>query len=65
MYSFCLDPENIEPTGHLNFGRIQQQILNMNVVPSTVNRIVSVYARSYNIFTTEKGIGKLLFNSNG
>ena len=65
IYSFCLDPENMEPTGHLNFGRIQQQILNMNVVQSTNPRYVRVYARSYNIFTTEKGIGKLLFNSNG
>ena len=65
MYSFCLDPENIKPTGHLNFGRIQQQILNMNVVESSQPRYVRVYARSYNIFTTEKGIGKLLFNSNG
>jgi len=65
IYSFCLDPENIEPTGQLNFGRIQQQILNMNVVESSQPRYVRVYARSYNIFTTEKGIGKLLFNSNG
>lgn len=65
IYSFCLDPENIEPTGHLNFGRIQQQILNMNVVSSTQSRYTRVYARSYNIFTTEKGRGQLLFNSNG
>jgi hypothetical protein len=65
IYSFCLDPENMEPTGQLNFGRIQQQILNMNLIQTPFSRYVRVYARSYNIFTTEKGIGKLLFNSNG
>lgn len=62
-YSFCIDPENLEPTGHVNFGRIHNQLLTLNLVPSDKARLVRVYTRSFNIFTTENGIGKLLFNS--
>lgn len=63
IYSLSLDPENIEPTGSTNFGRIAKQLLVMNVNPSVFPRFVNVYARSYNIFATENGIGKLLFNT--
>jgi hypothetical protein len=62
-YSLCIDPENIEPTGHVNFGRIHNQVLTLNVVPSDQPRLVRVYARVFNIFTTENGTGKLLFNT--
>lgn len=62
-YSFCIDPENLEPTGHVNFGRLHNQLLTLNLVPSDKARLVRVYTRSFNIFTTENGIGKLLFNT--
>jgi len=63
IYSLCIDPENLEPTGHVNFGRIKNQLLTLNLVPSISPRLVRVYTRSYNIFTTENGVGKLLFNT--
>ena len=63
MYSFCLDPENPNPTGHINFGRISDQILNINLVKNPLPRFLRVYARSYNIFIVEKGIAKVLFNT--
>lgn len=62
-YSLCIDPENLEPTGHVNFGRIKNQLLTLNLVPSPNPRLVRVYVRSFNIFTTENGVGKLLFNT--
>jgi hypothetical protein len=62
MYSFCLDPENPNPTGHINFGRISDQVLNLNLVLNPLPRVIRVYARSYNIFIVEKGIAKVLFN---
>lgn len=65
LYSLCIDPENIEPTGTINLGRIQKQFLTVNVVPSTQRRLLRVYTRSYNIFTSENGVGKLLFNTSG
>jgi hypothetical protein len=65
IYSLCIDPENIEPTGTINLGRIQKQFLTVNVVPSTQRRLMRIYTRSYNIFTSEDGVGKLLFNTSG
>ena len=65
LYSLCIDPENIEPTGTINLGRIQKQFLTVNVVPSEQRRLLRVYTRSYNIFTSENGVGKLLFNTSG
>ena len=65
IYSLCIDPENIEPTGTINLGRIQKQFLTVNVVPSAQRRLLRVYTRSYNIFSSENGIGKLLFNTSG
>jgi Large eukaryotic DNA virus major capsid protein/Major capsid protein N-terminus len=63
IYSLSLDPENIEPTGSTNFGRVAKQLLLMTVNPSNFTRFVNVYARSFNIFATENGIGNLLFNT--
>jgi hypothetical protein len=65
LYSLCIDPENIEPTGTINLGRIQKQFLTVKVVPSTQNRLLRVYTRSYNIFSSDNGVGKLLFNTSG
>lgn len=63
VYSFCLDPENDDPTGHLNFGRIQRQDVNLSVVPSAVDTYFRVYARAYNIFNINTGTGLMLFNN--
>ena len=65
IYSLCIDPENIEPTGTINLGRIQKQFLTVKVIPSTQNRLLRVYTRSYNIFSSDNGVGKLLFNTSG
>ncbi|NBX48499.1 hypothetical protein EBT25_00825 [bacterium] len=63
VYSFCLDPENDDPTGHLNFGRITRQQINLTVTPSSVDTYFRVYARSYNIFKIEGEKGLMLFNN--
>jgi hypothetical protein len=63
LYSFCLDPENNDPTGHLNFGRLALQDLNLVVTPSSVDTYFRVYARSYNIFKIEGGKGLMMFNN--
>ena len=63
IYSLCIDPENLEPTGSVNFGRIVNQLLTINVNPSAYPRFISVYTRLFNVFSTENGVGKLLFNT--
>ena len=63
IYSFCIDPENLEPTGSVNFGRTINQLLTINVNPSAYSRFISIYTRSFNLFSTENGVGKLVFNT--
>jgi len=63
VYSFCLDPENDDPTGHLNFGRIARQTINVSTRSASSDSYFRVYARSYNIFKIENGAGLMMFNN--
>lgn len=55
MYSFCLDPENREPTGSVNMSMIKNQILQLALNPSTDAREIRVFAVSYNFLRFENG----------
>jgi hypothetical protein len=57
MYSFSLDPENVLPTGQVNMSRIENQILDLTMNPSTSSRFIRLYAVNYNFFQN----GKVLF----
>ena len=61
MYSFSLDPEGDEPTGHVNFSRIQVQNLILNMYSSADNRNIMVYASKYNFLTIDKGHAPVMF----
>jgi hypothetical protein len=61
MYSFSLDPEGDEPAGHVNFSRIQNQNLILNMNDSADNRQIVVYAVSYNFLTIDKGHAPVMF----
>jgi hypothetical protein len=63
MYSFSLDPEGEEPTGHVNLSRISNQNLILNMSPSTDNRNIVVYAVNYNFLTVDKGHAPVMFNN--
>lgn len=63
MYSFSLDPEGDEPTGHVNLSRISNQNLILNMNPSTDNRNIMVYAVNYNFLTVDKGHAPVMFNN--
>ena len=61
MYSFSLDPEQDEPTGHVNFSRIPNQTLIINMNTSTDNRTIVIYAVNYNFLAIEKGRAPVMF----
>ena len=63
-YSFSIDPENYLPTGQVNFSRILNQLLTINLTPSTRQRNVRVYAKSYNILRIQNGLAGCLFMDN-
>lgn len=63
MYSFSLDPESDEPTGHVNFSRIDQKNLVLNLNPSLANRYITVYALSYNFLTVGNATADVIFKN--
>ena len=63
MYSFSLDPESESPTGHVNFSRIDNQTLMLQLSPSLANRYVTVWAQSYNFLLVENGKAQVVFKN--
>jgi len=65
MYSFSLKPEVLSnPSGHVNFSRIKQQVLEINMSPDPFyEKQLDIYAINYNILRVEHGLAGLLFNS--
>lgn len=63
MYSFSLDPENPAPSGHVNFSRIPQQNLVVNMNTSTDNRNITVYAVNYNFLGFNEGKVTAMFSN--
>jgi hypothetical protein len=63
MYSFSLDPESDEPTGHVNFSRIDQKNLVLGLNASTANRYITVYALSYNFLVVGNATADVIFKN--
>lgn len=69
LYSFCLSPEEHQPSGALNFSRIDSSSLKLKFkkvatgTPSSSTRTVYVYAVSYNILRILSGMGGLAFSN--
>lgn len=61
VFSFALDPTNIEPTGTCNFSNIESIIIDRDL-PSTENlKGVNVYAINYNILRFVNGQAGLMY----
>ena len=68
MYSFCLSPEEHQPSGALNFSRIDNASLKLKFKAkkdgdSDHTRTVYVYAVSYNVLRILSGMGGLAFSN--
>ena len=69
MYSFCLSPEEHQPSGALNFSRIDNASLKLKFkgkaksTDTTHTRTVYVYAVSYNVLRILSGMGGLAFSN--
>jgi hypothetical protein len=63
MYAFTTDPSSPKPSGHVNFSRIKQALLRVNIagdyLPAKQLRVI---ASSYNILRIENGLAGLMFN---
>ena len=59
LYPFCLDTSKIQPTGSLNFSRLDSaRIVNDTAVSNT-----DIYAINYNILRIENGMGGLMYSN--
>jgi hypothetical protein len=57
VYPFCLDTAKLQPTGTLNFSRLDSA----RIVSQTDNITDDVYACNYNVLRIQNGMGGLLY----
>ena len=74
-YSFCLEPESVQPSGSMNASRMDSIALQLNLVPAVVTPPIKpsepcppvrtfsgrVYAINHNVFRIADGFGGVLF----
>jgi hypothetical protein len=58
-FPFCLDTSRLQPTGTLNFSRLDSARL----VSETNNFKDNIYAVNYNILRVENGMGGLMYSN--
>jgi hypothetical protein len=61
VYSFALKPEEHQPSGTLNFSRIDSAVL--NVTAATDAKKIRVYAVNYNVLRVMSGMGGLAYSN--
>jgi len=65
MWSFSLEPKAIQPSGTLNFSKLDDAFLQLTLNPIVTYQnpvILQAHALQYNLFKIENGIGALGFN---
>ena len=64
-YSFALHPEDPQPSGALNWSRLDSVIMDLTFHPDVVGQGVTVivFARNWNVFSYVDGIGGNKFQS--
>ena len=58
-YPFCLETGKLQPTGTLNFSRLDSA----RIINDTLNSSDDIYAVNYNILRIENGMGGLLYSN--
>jgi len=58
-YPFCLETGKLQPTGSLNFSRLDSA----RIVNDTVVNTDDIYAVNYNVLRIENGMGGLLYSN--
>ena len=58
-YPFCLDTGKLQPTGSLNFSRLDSA----RIISDTTTHTDDIYAVNYNVLRIENGMGGLLYSN--
>jgi hypothetical protein len=63
LYPFCLDTNKLQPTGTLNFSRLDSARLSLEgtggFAAASLN--TDIYAVNYNVLRVENGMGGLMY----
>jgi len=59
FYPFCLESGKLQPTGNLNFSRLDSARL----VNDKASNVDDIYAVNYNVLRIENGMGGLLYSN--
>jgi len=59
FYPFCLDSGKLQPTGSLNFSRLDSA----RIINDTKDSDDNLYAVNYNVLRIENGMGGLLYSN--
>ena len=69
MYSFSLNPNDLQPSGSCNFSKLNKKFLKINLNDDFLNRlnddeyiITNVFSTNYNILRFKKGMTNLVFS---
>lgn len=63
VYSFALKPEEHQPSGTLNFSRVDTAVLNLTLVSDLENAMLKTYAINYNVLRIMSGMGGLAYSN--
>ena len=63
VYSFSLNPEQIQPSGSCNFSRLDNSELLINMKEDIHDSQLRVYAVNYNILKIINGMGGLAYSN--
>lgn len=65
VYSFALHPEDCNPSGSLNFSRIDNVEFSIDVQPAiaSTNTALIIFGRSWNILRFKEGLGGILYSN--
>ena len=61
IYSFCDEPEKLQPTGTANFSRLDRATLQIETKSNLQESFIYIYAMNYNVLECKNGLGHLLF----
>ena len=63
VFSFAIDPENMQPSGTCNFSKLDNVTMNLDCIDNIQEGILMVYATNYNILRIHNGMAGVMFSS--
>ena len=63
VYSFGYHPENFQPSGTMNFSRVDSSIMEIEVIEGITRPVMQMFATNYNILRIMGGMAGVIYNN--